>query len=157
MRRLDLPQRILGGSHGIHFRRWRRNRVGILAGLRLNRRWLRCNIRGAAMFYEIETAKNKEESRADASENARPEKFRKALPPRGGSRRDARFSVADYSFGFQLGANGNPDAVGRSDLGRNAFGSNNYSGKIGKQILTVGATGEMLARFLGKRTETLGF
>jgi hypothetical protein len=65
--------------------------------------------------------------------------------------------IPDNSFGFQLGTERNPDAIGRVNLCRNALGGNSDGGKVSEQILTGCATGEMLACFRRKRAKLFLF
>jgi hypothetical protein len=105
------------------------------------------------MIYHVNTAGNEEERSSSDSQRARTEKVGKVVPPRSEGRYGDKYGIANDAFGFELGADRNPDAVGRSNFRRNAFGGNDDGGEVGQQILTMGTASEMLASLEGERTK----
>jgi hypothetical protein len=123
---------------------WRRR--GILRG-----------VQSAGPFHKVDTAQNKEQRSGDRGQSAGPEELRETVPPRLNGWGDEGQLIPDNSFGFQLGTERNPDAIGRVNLSRNALGGDSDGGKVSEQILTGRATGEMLACFRRKRAKLFLF
>jgi hypothetical protein len=78
--------------------------------------------------------------------------LREILPPRGRGSRGDEVGIPDYSFGFQLCPERNPNTVGRVNFRRYALCSDNDGGKISEQILADSAASEMLSCVVRERT-----
>jgi hypothetical protein len=63
----------------------------------------------------------------------------------------------DQTLGFELGTQGNPDAIRRSDLRGKRLGCGDDGVEIGDESLASGTRGEMKASVFGKLPESLGF